>query len=544
MRKPALRFGALVLAFGLSACSGSRAINALPVVGNGAPSASAVSHSGATGTLVLTLPLILSPSATPSPGVYQLSSGTRSIAGTFGKNKIAPIALSAKTPGCSRQANGLACTLRLQLPSGSGWFRLQAYGRANGEGLPLAMTVGTAVEVDPSVDNYPHAIVWNGIIRGLRVTFDPPEVTVTIGKDQRTVAVAYYGIDASGAMTSLFSGVVLADGTVPEVVLTQSGLQRTKLLNWPSSLSFNGEKAGKLTFTLSQKSKSPVLAPASATLVVRSRPSVTGLGTTIVPSGDNVFEFPAGAMGATAPLRTLFDLQVASPYGADAQGNFWMSNRHYSNNGKMLGSVAQTSGYTFEAATTDAAGNVFAIIGQEEGYCIPGQFIVEYAAGDYSGKTIRKIPYSDGCMGTGIALDASGFIYTYTPGDPYNAPAISKWPANVSGNVSPLSTITVPSLSNMISDASGNLYAIQQAQRGSPDGTVVKFAPGSSTPQTVLPSVTVAAFTMDASANIYAEVPTSGTAFQIEEFAPDSTTPSNVLSSPSLTTPGGIALVP
>jgi hypothetical protein len=545
MRKQlAVRFGALILAFGMSACSGNRAIDALPAAANGAAIASKVSHGGATGTLVLALPLILAPSVLPSPGVGQLSSGTRSIAGTFGKNKIAPIALTAKTPGCLRQSNGLACTLRLQLPSGNGWFSLQAFGKTNGKGLPLATSIGTAVEVDPSVDNYPNPIVWKGIIRSLGVAFDPPEVTVTIGKDQRTVAVSYYGIDASGAMTGLFAGAVLPDGTQPQLVLRQTGLQRTKLTSWPDQLNFNGEKTGKLTFTLSQKSKTPVLAPASATLVVRSRPGVAGLGTMIVPSADKVVEFAAGATGATTPLRTLYDLQMAGPYGADAQGNFWMGNRHYSNDGKLLGTIAVTSGYTFEAGTTDAGGNVFAVIGVEDEYCLQ-QYIVEYAAGDYSGKTIRKIPYGQGCTATAIALDPSGFIYVYTRGDPYNGASISKWPANVSGNVKPLSSISVPFLSSMISDASGNLYAVTQRQTvtGMTYGQLLEYVSGS-TYQEILLGVNVAGFTMDSAGNVYAEVPTSATSFQLEEFPPNSTTPSNTVSSPSLTTPSGILVVP
>ena len=174
------------------------------------------------------------------------------------------------------------------------------------------------------------------------------------------------------------------------------------------------------------------------------------------------------------------------------------------------------------------------------------QWIVEYAAGDYSGKTLRRIE-TDGCPATGIAIDAKGFIYTSLPmgADPGQPPTISKWPANASGHVTPLTTFAVPSkILGLASDASGNLFALEQNPSNTTSGTLVKFAAGSTTPQTVLPGVTVAGFTMDASGNIYAEVPTSASAFQIEEFAPGSTTPSSTLTSSSLTTPLGIAIVP
>jgi hypothetical protein len=554
--QPMARFGALFFAFaGLAACSGHQAIDAIPNGGyaNGAavaaPDHRALSSNGnaATGTIVVTLPPIVAASPMPSPGVF-LSAGTRSVAGHFGKYTIAPIAIKASTHGCAAQSSGLVCTLRLTVPSGGGSLALQTFGKANGKGLPLAMSSPIPYRVDPGVDNYPRTLPWNGIVRTLRVTVSPPEVTVTVGQNQRTSVVTAYGADASGN-AAMGSRIALPDGTLAELKLTQTGFRRGTFPFFGSiqrQLNFNGQTSGKLTFVASQAGKSPVLAPATASLVVRSKPGATGLGSTIVGSGSEIVEFSAGVNGTTNPLRTLFDLPVSRPYGTDAQGNFWMNNARYSNTGKLLGAIKLTNQYVVEAGTTDAAGNVFAVIGEPyEEPCNSAQNIVEYAAGDYSGKTIRKIPYN-ACTADAIAVDASGFIYTYTADtyDSYPTPTISKWPANASGNVSPISSLTVPAIANMVSNASGNLYAIELAQQSPTAGTLVKFASGSSTPQTVLPGVSVAGFAMDASGNTYAEVPTSTNAFQVEEFAPGSTTPSNTISSSSLTTPMGIAVVP
>ena len=57
----------------------------------------------------------------------------------------------------------------------------------------------------------------------------------------------------------------------------------------------------------------------------------------------------------------------------------------------------------------------------------------------------------------------------------------------------------------------------------------MKFAPGATTYTTVLPSVSVGAFALDSQDNIYAEVPTSPTTFQIEEFLAGSTTPTRII---------------
>jgi hypothetical protein len=546
-----LRFGAMIvgLGFALTACSGVRGTSALPASGTGVSGAGAVSHNAA-GTLVLSLPPILSPSAMPTPGRTQLlSSGTRSISGEFGTHAIAPIALAATTPGCARQTNGLVCTLHVRLPSGSAPLKLQTFGKANGSGLPLATSLQVSVRVDPGVDNYPAPGAWKSIASAVRVTVDPPEVTVVVGKDQRDAVVTGFAVDASGSLAP--NEPVLPDGTRPALELVQTGFEGSTI---PFSgfvrhvIGFNGQKSGKLTFTVSQNSKSPVLQPASAGLTVRAKPGVPGLGSTIVATGDQVPMFPAGATGAAEPLRTLFDVRVSAPYGADARGDFWMSNNHFSNTGALLGSIKLPGDDVLTATTTDAAGNVYALLSdqQNEGSpCNNHYWIVEYASGDYSGKAIRQIVYPVHCAGTAITLDASGFIYTYEPPDGVFATGkVSKWPAKTSGNVQPLTTFQVPALSSMMADAAGDLFAVHQAARNAPAGTLIKFTAGSWARQPVLPNISVAAFTMDTAANVYAEVPTSPTAFEIEKFAPGSTTPSNTLTSSSLTTPMGITVVP
>jgi hypothetical protein len=559
--RPSLaRFGVAVFVLALNACAGHQAISALPNGGslNGAailaerrPVLPAAGNAP-TGTIVVTLPPIAAGSRVSPRAVNLLSRGTRSVAGHFGKYTIAPIVVQASVPGCAAQSGGLVCTLHITVPSGGGSLELQTFANAKGTGLPLAMSSPIPYRVDPGVDNYPRSLTWSAIVRSLRLTVRPPELTITVGVNEGTSVVTAYAVDASGN-AALGSRVVLADGHPAALKLTQAGLRSATFpfFNFfRNELQFNGQRSGKITFVASQDGKSPVLAPVTGTLVVHSMPGVDGLGSIIAAAGSGVVEFSPSASGATTPLRTLFGVGYA-PYGADAQGNLWAGTTRYSNTGKILGSIKLKQDYVFEAATTDSAGNVYAVLSAQysgEGYCNYQQWIVEYAAGDYSGRTIRSVPYKDGCTATAIAVDASGYIYTYTPGlYYYPTPTLSKWPANASGNVKPLSSVTVPPISNMISDASGNLYAIEQAQSGSSPGTLVEFPAGSSTPQTVLPGVSVTAFTMDSTGNTYAEVPTSANAFQIEEFAPGSTSPSNTISSTSLTNsalPPGITVVP
>ena len=74
----------------------------------------------------------------------------------------------------------------------------------------------------------------------------------------------------------------------------------------------------------------------------------------------------------------------------------------------------------------------------------------------------------------------------------------------------------------------------------------MKFAPGATTSTTVLPSVGVGAFASGFAGNIYAEVPTSPTTFQIEEFLAGSTTPTRIIggSNTTLVIPAGITVLP
>ena len=62
----------------------------------------------------------------------------------------------------------------------------------------------------------------------------------------------------------------------------------------------------------------------------------------------------------------------------------------------------------------------------------------------------------------------------------------------------------------------------------------------------VLEACGLTGFALDAQGDIYAEVPTSSTAFQIEEFLAGATTPTRIIggSNTTLTVPAGITVLP
>src|SRR5580698_7616767 len=99
-----LLFGAV---FAIAGCrGGSGSIPSTPVSNDPAaqPEAQRLAG-GTTGTIVIVLPTIVAPKPLPTPigpgTPYYLSSGTRSISGSFGKTAFGPIDISASGSNCS-----------------------------------------------------------------------------------------------------------------------------------------------------------------------------------------------------------------------------------------------------------------------------------------------------------------------------------------------------------------------------------------------------------------------------------------------------------
>ncbi|HEY1653707.1 MAG TPA: hypothetical protein VGF86_01180, partial [Candidatus Tumulicola sp.] len=119
----------------LAACHGANASNTIPA----APSGADIAPVGQA-RVSLALPVIVPQQPRPVPGIAdsRLSSATHSVAGTFASREIPPVALSASTPGCVAQSDGLHCMVALNVPVGSAQLNLSTYASANGTGKPLA----------------------------------------------------------------------------------------------------------------------------------------------------------------------------------------------------------------------------------------------------------------------------------------------------------------------------------------------------------------------------------------------------------------------
>ena len=72
---------------------------------------------GGSGTLVIALPAIVPAWPTPAPGASGplLSSGTRTVSGTFGSSAFGPVSLTARTSHCSLTTDGLHCTIQVKV---------------------------------------------------------------------------------------------------------------------------------------------------------------------------------------------------------------------------------------------------------------------------------------------------------------------------------------------------------------------------------------------------------------------------------------------
>jgi hypothetical protein len=239
------------------------------------------------------------------------------------------------------------------------------------------------------------------------------------------------------------------------------------------------------------------------------------------------------------------------PYGAADDGSFWMSTRRFDTIGDVLGSIqSPMNGYFATANTVDASQNTYGSYYATSDYSCQGNLHIWVSPSGTYGKTIsREIIGPQGCFASSMAVDGTGVLYAYIAPN-YDAATTTgtlyEFPPNTTGHVPPSHTISNVFLQNLVGDAAGDLFAIYSATSAPGPGTLVEFAPGATTYTTVLPSVSVAAFALDGQGNIYAEVPTSSTTFQIEEFLAGSTTAVRIIggANTTLTIPAGIAVLP
>jgi hypothetical protein len=503
--------------------------------------------------MVIVLPKIVptAPLATPGPAKpYFLSAGTRSISGTYGKVSFGPLDLSASSPNCvAATGGGRNCTIQVQVPAGTQDLRMTTAGAKTKFG-PLALMGKTKVKIRPGVMNYVPALKWFGFAHKVRITATPKNLT-QFTPSQTTLMV--YGVDGSGNVIPETGLIDLSTvGFITVTTATGAYTQSLDVPNFtPTTWAYDGRRDGTETFNTKASVGKTVVATASVSIQIAPG-NASSIGQVIAASGQSpgisVVEFSAYAVGNVAPLRTL--PSSGSPYGVQSDGSFWMGQQRFDTLGDVLGQVKNPHPADFATAqTVDSAQNEYgAYIPTGDSSCSGNAHILVFAANSYGATQTRNITMPAGCSPTELAVDGPGVLYAYVAPSYYGSATgtVLEFPANTSGVVPPSHTIGNIFLSNLVGDSAGNLYALYSASAGTPPTTLVKFAPNATTWTTVLPGVTVSAFALDSEGDIYAEVPTSSSAFQIEEFLAGSTSATRVIggSSTNLTVPAGIAVQP
>jgi hypothetical protein len=522
---------------------------------NGAHASARVEATPGSGTLVVVLPAIVpaAPLPTPPPvGTYLLSSGTRTISGTFGKVTFGPLDISAGSKNCQAAAGGRTCTIQVPVPAGTSDLRLLTYGAQASFG-PLALMGKTRVLIRPGVLNYAPPLRWFGIAHKVKITATPR--TLTQFKPSQSI-LTIYGIDGSEAPIPE-SGLVDASsaGFSTTTVATGAYKQSPDVKNFtPFTWTYDGRFAGTETFTTTGYVRKKAVATASVTLTITPGNSssigqILAASVAFPGSSDvSIVEFTNAALGNVDPLRNVQG--VAAPYGMQSDGSFWMLTNRYDTIGDVLGRIAPPKpGQVATASAVDAAQNEYvAYEPANDNACSQDLHIYVFAANSYGKTTTRDIQSTLGCSASDLTVDGAGVMYAYIPPSFYGKAAgtVYEFAPNTSGNVPPERTIPDIFLANLVGDKAGNLYALYSATASGTPSNLVVFAPGATTWKPVLPGVTVSAFTLDSKGNIYAEVPVSSTAFQVEVFPAGSTTASRVIggSKTTLTIPAGIAVLP
>jgi hypothetical protein len=550
----ALFVGAVLV---IAGCRGG-ASNSLPdasLPGNPtAATRNALANTAGTGTLVVALPGVVAAAAQPTPGAvgtYLLSAGTRSISGAFGKTTFGPINIAAGSSNCvAINGGGRNCTIQVPVQAGTNYLTLQTAGSNSSFGR-LAFVGKTLVKIRPGVLNYVKPLKWFGVATGVTIISSRKTVTQF---QAASVILTVYGLDGSGAKIPEIN-LIGASGGGFTTTTTATGPYNQSLsvkIFTPTVWTYDGRYTGKETFLTTGTVKKAVVATSSVNLKLApanasTKGQVLAASQTYQGSPTSIIEFTVAGVGNVPPLRTLSKGGI--PYGATANGNFWVGPQQFDNIGNVLGTIQPQNRLVATAYTVDSQQNEYVGYRPSSGFTCTGKLnILVFAANSFGATTTRNLSGPASCPASVLAVDGTGVLYAYI------APSYSgkmtgtvlEFAPNTSGNVPPSLTISNVFLQNIVGDAAGNLYAIQNTSSAAGPGTLVKFAAGSMTPTTVLPAVSVGAFALDSQGNIYAEVPTSSTAFQIEEFPAGSTTPSRIIggSSTMLAIPAGITVLP
>ncbi len=268
--------------------------------------------------------------------------------------------------------------------------------------------------------------------------------------------------------------------------------------------------------------------------------------------------FSTSASGNVPPIRT-FDGYL--PFGADKDG-VWSVNlggsvlapspaptsnssvTHYSPHGRVLANIEMQPGYGAAAGATDAAGTIYVADGyvgifdpENDVYeCyFPDGFaqVDEFAAGSnglaHPFATLELAASS--CNASSLTIDGDGRLWIAAGFMGENFPALGwhvlEYPAHAKGFASPLRSIALTTTTtgpSIAVDAAGNLYVGES-------GALVRYAPTSDRPQTILSGQGQYFVTIDAHDDVFVQIASlDGFSAVIEELKPGGGAPSRFIS--------------
>jgi hypothetical protein len=545
----------------LAGCHATPEANALPM------QAPRVVRSGTSPTpqrfaeVRVTLPVVALPSPAPTPWdnpnfpIYELSSTTRSIAGTFGSTAIEPVALAPTTRGCSPQSDGLHCRVFLRVPIGKNVLYLRTYASTDGTGPPLALAQSINAVTVRRKRTYAPFGMFVGLASSLAFAVSPTTLTQGTPANVSSVLTAF---DASGAIIPSYD-VEASDGHGLNVRLRYSGAYSGRAEGYMAPLqivtfAYDGRLSGTQRF-VARDSKGSVVGSQRVTIRAGStapgqlfvwNPGTSTVGT---PPPSYLTQFDAAANGNVPPLRTY---QLSAPVvRVNSDGSFWSGPlvsrfstttparfEEFDTDGKRVGVVQLAS--PSAGGTFDAAQNAYIY----EGSCPSRHYTLSILSAASGWKTlVRQINlhnFMKACGPTSIAVDASGD--TFVPSEKGN---ILEYGSQESGDAPPARTLVIPGGVNyggseFALDTQGNLFAVSNS------GALFEFAPDSNAPVALLPGVTMRGVAVDSQDDIYGAVFIGYGPSSVEEFQPGASVPVRTIggSATALTQPLWLAVLP
>jgi len=420
--------------------------------------ASSCSGGGAGGARSV-LPPPASPNAPPSGGAKSVTVPFRIVVGTTtSSTRRAPRYVSASTQSVAiavAPAGGAAsapvvvnctnvCSGQIAAPVGADTFTAKLFDQTNAAGNVLSTgTLAQTIVVDQANTV---SMTFNGVVASLSVALNPSSVTPGTPS---TVTVNVAALDADGNAIVGSGTYVDANGNALTVTLTSSDPTNARLsasaFSAPPAttptLSYDGATIGNVTVSAGASNG----AAARATLTIGCAPAIYVANYSVATGTSTIVAFPMTANGDQAPSRTL----------------------------QFSGSSA-----TPTVLALDASADLYAIVRS------PGWNVSVYAP-CASGTPTATRSFTDAnsayqsALADGLGVGPTGSIAVSLadllppPGD-----TIDVFPANASGAVTPLQTITgaATGLDYPIGaalDAAGHAFAANG------DGnTITAYAPG------------------------------------------------------------------